>query len=80
MSTMPLTISRPKAAILLGISLDAVTKKTESGEFPVEWQGKRRKIPAGVIARAGQITVAELADRWAAFFPDDIVPPRSDAA
>lgn len=67
---MPLTISRPKSAKLIGISITDMNKKTESGEIAVEWQGTRRNIPVGELARIGHISVEELAIRYAAFFPD----------
>jgi hypothetical protein len=70
LSTMPLTISRPKSAKLLGISITEMNKKTESGDVAVEWKGTRRDIPVGELARIGHITIEELAVRYAAFFPD----------
>ena len=68
---MPLTISRPSAAKLIGISLDAITKKTESGEIAVQMQGSRSKVPVGELARIGKVTIAELAERYDAMFSDD---------
>jgi hypothetical protein len=70
LSTMPLTISRPRSAKLIGISITDMNKKTESGEIAVEWQGSRRNIPVGELARIGHISVEDLAVRYAAMFPD----------
>ena len=68
---MPLTISRAKAAQLLGWSPTTMNQKTELGEVAVVWMGARRKITIGEIARVAGITSEEVAARYADLFADD---------
>lgn len=70
---MPLTITRPRAAKLLGWSVTEMNKQTESGAVAVEWTGARRKIPAGELARISGCSVSELADLYERMFstPDE---------
>lgn len=75
MCAMPLTLTRPVAAKLLGISVAQMNTDTESGKIPVVWRGSRRSVSAGTLADIAGITVSELSDLYEKMFGD---PPSEE--